>query len=133
MGSYGIGMERILAAAAELYGDEDGLAMPVPIAPFEVLVTPIKVTDPSLRKAADEIYAGLKAKGIDVLYDDRDESPGVRFKDADLIGVPYRINIGRKLAQGKVEVIERKTKKITELPVVDAAQEVAALVKAART
>ena len=91
--------------------------MPVSIAPFEVVVTPVKIGDAALRAAAEEQYAALKQLGVDVLYDDRDESPGVKFKDADLIGIPYRITVGKKLAQGNVEIAERRTGTVTEVPV----------------
>jgi prolyl-tRNA synthetase len=121
MGSYGIGIERVLCAAVELFGDENGIRLPVSIAPFEVVVTPVKSADASLRAAGDELYAALQAAGIDVLYDDRDLSPGVKFKDADLIGVPFRVTIGKKLPQGLVEVVSRDTKKVTEVAVADVA------------
>jgi prolyl-tRNA synthetase len=110
MGSYGIGVERILAAAIELYHDKDGMALPASIAPFDVVVTPVNYADSALRSAAEEIYQSCLALGLDALLDDRDERAGVKFKDADLIGVPYRITIGKKLAQGLVEVVERRTK-----------------------
>lgn len=132
MGSYGIGVERILCAAVELFSDDYGICMPVSIAPFEVVVTPVKVTDTGLRQAADSVYAELKSKGVDVLYDDRDLSPGVRFKDADLIGVPWRITVGKKLAEGKVEIVNRRTKEIEAVPVAEAAAWVADRIAAAR-
>lgn len=121
MGSYGIGLERILCAAVELYADQDGISMPVSIAPFEVVITPVKISDQSLRAAADSLYAELKKLRVDALYDDRDLSPGVRFKDADLIGIPWRIVIGKRLADGFVEIVERRTKRKSEIPVAEAA------------
>ena len=121
MGSYGIGVERILSAAIELYSDTNGMCLPVPIAPFEVVLTPVKASDPSLREAADTLHTELRQKGVDVLYDDRDLSPGVKFKDADLIGVPWRVTIGKKLVEGKVEVVERRTGEKSEIPVAEAA------------
>ena len=118
MGSYGIGIERILCAAVELYHDKDGIVMPVSIAPFTLVVTPINFADAAQNKAAIEIYAAAKSLGIDVLLDDRDaERPGVKFKDADLIGIPYRINVGKKVAQGLVEVVDRRTKVSTDVAV----------------
>jgi prolyl-tRNA synthetase len=117
MGSYGIGVERVLCAAVELYSDKDGMALPVSIAPFEVVLTPVKSSDPALREAADRLYAELQKAGVDVLYDDRDLSPGVKFKDADLIGIPFRVNLGRKLAEGKLELVNRRTREVTEIPV----------------
>jgi prolyl-tRNA synthetase len=121
MGSYGIGIERILCAAVELFHDKDGIVMPSSIAPFTLVVTPINFADPAQHKAATEIYSAAKALGIDVLLDDRDERPGVKFKDADLIGIPYRINVGKKVAQGNVEVVDRRTKQSTDVAVAEAA------------
>jgi prolyl-tRNA synthetase len=132
MGSYGIGIERVLCAAVELYSDVNGIAMPVSIAPFEVVLTPVKSSDATLRAAADQLYAELKRLGVDVLYDDRDLSPGVKFKDADLIGVPFRVNIGKKLTDGKLELVDRRTKQMTEIPVAEAATLVRQAVEASR-
>jgi len=133
MGSYGIGIERILCAAVELYGDTDGIRLPVPIAPYEVVVTPVKSADATLRAAGDEIYVALQAAGIDVLYDDRDLSPGVKFKDSDLIGVPFRVTIGKKLPQGKVEIVERGTRKVTDVAVADVAAVLKTMIEEARS
>jgi len=132
MGSYGIGIERILCAAVELYSDKDGMCLPVSIAPFEAVVTPVKASDPSLKGAAERIYAELKAAGIDVLYDDREMSPGIKFKDADLVGIPYRITVGKKLVSGLVEIVERRGKTMTEVPLTEAAEWVAGKVRAAK-
>jgi prolyl-tRNA synthetase len=126
MGSYGIGIERILTAAIELYHDENGMALPLSIAPFAVIVTPANNSDEAQMAAAREIYGQCRALGLDALLDDRDERPGVKFKDADLIGVPFRITVGRKLATGKVEFTERKTGKSTDVPVAEAAPLIAA-------
>ncbi|MES1262619.1 MAG: proline--tRNA ligase [Acidobacteriota bacterium] len=118
MGSYGIGIERVLCSAIEQRHDENGMCLPASIAPFTVIVTPINNADAGLRAAAEKIYAECLAAGIDVLYDDRDDRPGVKFKDADLIGVPWRITIGgKKLALGLVELYNRKTRETRELPV----------------
>jgi len=132
MGSYGIGVERVLCAAVELFSDKDGMSLPVSIAPFEVVITPVKISDPSLREAADRLYGELQKAGIDVLYDDRDLSPGVKFKDADLIGIPFRVNIGRKLAEGKLELVERRTRTVTEIPVDGAVAAIREAVERAR-
>ncbi len=132
MGCYGIGIERVLCAAVELYADKDGMCLPVSIAPFEAVVTPVKATDPSLKEAAEKIYAELKAAGVDVLYDDRELSPGVKFKDADLIGIPYRITVGKKLTSGLVEIVERRGKAMTEVLAVEAAAWVTGKVAAAK-
>jgi prolyl-tRNA synthetase len=123
MGSYGIDIERILSAAVELYHDTDGIVLPTAIAPFTVVVTPVNIKDDAQRQAAAEIYATFKKAGPDVLLDDRDERPGVKFKDADLIGIPFRITVGKKLPQGMVELVERSPKRSTDVPlgkVVDA-------------
>jgi len=131
MGSYGIGVERILSAAVELYNDSDGMSLPVSIAPFQVVITPVKASDPALRKAGDEIYAALKQLGVDALYDDREESPGVKFKDADLIGIPFRITLGKKLAQGFVEVSERRSKTRQDVPVGEIVDRIVAMIQKA--
>jgi len=115
MGSYGIGLERILSSAVDLYADKDGMALPPSIAPFTVVITPVKYTDDAQREAADKIYNACIDAGLDALLDDRDERPGVKFKDADLIGIPYRVTIGKKLPQGQVEVIERRGKRSADV------------------
>ncbi len=121
MGSYGLGIERVLTAAIELFHDKDGMALPASIAPFTVVVTPVNFSDAAQRSAAQKIYEEAKAGGLDALLDDRDERPGVKFKDADLIGVPYRVTVGKKLAQGHVEIVERRTRQSTDVPVDQAA------------
>jgi prolyl-tRNA synthetase len=130
MGSYGIGIERILSAAIELYHDNDGMMLPPSIAPFTVVVTPVNIADASQREAAEEIYRQCLTLGLDALLDDRDERPGVKFKDADLIGVPFRITVGKKLASGQVELVERRGKKSSDVPVAEAASTVAGRVQA---
>ena len=107
MGSYGIGIERILTSCIEQNHDENGFWLSPEIAPFTVVVVPTNMKDAAVVQAAERIAAELEGAGYDVLIDDRDERPGVKFKDADLVGIPYRINIGKKLAEGKVEVVER--------------------------
>jgi prolyl-tRNA synthetase len=115
MGSYGIGIERILTCAIELFHDKDGIMLPAAIAPFSVVITPVNYAEPLQREAADLLYAECAKFGIDALLDDRNERPGVKFKDADLIGVPYRITIGKKLTDGKVEFTERRTRASVEV------------------
>ncbi len=110
MGSYGIGVERILTAAAEQNCDEEGMFLPRVIAPFEVVITPVNYSDAQQRDVAENIYREMLAAGVDVLYDDRGERPGVKFKDADLIGVPYRVTVGNKVADGNVEIRDRSTR-----------------------
>jgi prolyl-tRNA synthetase len=110
MGSYGIGIERIITAAIEQNHDESGIIWPKSLAPFDVIVTVTNMKDAGLRDAGEKLYKDLQRAGLDVLLDDRDERAGVKFKDADLIGVPYRITLGKKLADGMVELFERSTK-----------------------
>jgi prolyl-tRNA synthetase len=110
MGCYGIGIERILTCAIEQYHDDAGFWLPPNIAPFEVVVTPTNAQDSVLGPVAIEIAEKLSAAGVDVLLDDRDERPGVKFKDADLVGIPYRITVGKKVSEGKVEVFHRSTR-----------------------
>jgi len=114
MGSYGIGIERILTAAIEQNHDAEGFWLPPQIAPFEIVVTPTNFADASIKQAAIEVSEKLGAAGYDVLLDDRDERPGVKFKDADLVGMPFRVTVGRKVSDGKVEVVERSTRKIED-------------------
>ncbi len=109
MGSYGIGLERILTAAIEQSFDANGFSLPPSIAPFDVVVTITNTTDPLLVQAAESVAAELEKHGLDVLLDDRNERAGVKFKDADLIGIPYRINVGKKIAEGKLELVSRST------------------------
>jgi prolyl-tRNA synthetase len=110
MGSYGIGVERIMASAIELHHDADGIIWPKSIAPFDVIVTITNIKDDNLREHGEKLYKDMQRLGLDVLLDDRDERAGVKFKDADLIGIPYRITIGKKAADGIVELFERRTK-----------------------
>ena len=110
MGSYGIGIERILTAAVEQSNDEFGFALPAAIAPFEIVVVPANVGDEKVRTTAEDIANRLSTSGYDVLLDDRDERPGVKFKDADLVGIPYRVTVGKKVTEGTVEVVTRSTR-----------------------
>ncbi|HVJ08214.1 MAG TPA: proline--tRNA ligase [Acidisarcina sp.] len=115
MGSYGIGIERILTATVEQFHDEKGFWLPRSIAPFDVVVTITNTTDTTLVEAGEKIAAELEAAGLDVLLDDRDERAGVKFKDADLVGIPYRVNVGKKTADGKVELVTRATSSSQDL------------------
>jgi prolyl-tRNA synthetase len=112
MGSYGIGIERILTAAIEQSNDENGFWLPPSIAPFEIVVTPTNVGDEKLKSVAENIVQQLEAAGFEVLLDDRDERPGVKFKDADLVGIPYRVTVGKKVTEGTVEVVQRSTREM---------------------
>ena len=114
MGCYGIGIERILTAAVEQSNDENGFWLPLSIAPFEIVVCPTNVKDDVLLKTAVDIATRLEAEGFDVLLDDRDERPGVKFKDADLVGIPYRVTVGKKVTEGTVEVVRRSTREMQD-------------------
>ncbi|MBW2413190.1 MAG: proline--tRNA ligase [Deltaproteobacteria bacterium] len=126
MGSYGIGIDRIMAAAIEAHHDDDGIVWPKSIAPFDVVVSPVKMKDEVQRDAAEKLYAELREAGFEVLLDDRDERPGVKFKDADLIGVPFRIVPGpRALVNGNVEFVTRgdRSGEKEEVPLGDVVEE----------
>ena len=123
MGCYGIGVNHILAGLAETKHDENGLIWPLAIAPYEVILSALDVTDANTLAASEALYADLKAAKVDVLLDDRDQRPGVKFKDADLIGIPLRVNVGGKgLKEGVVELKWRNEKDATKVPVADAAR-----------
>jgi prolyl-tRNA synthetase len=108
MGCYGIGVSRVVAAAIEQSHDENGIVWPVQIAPFHAAVLPLNVSEPKVMEAAQKVYEGLLAKGLEVLLDDRDQRAGAKFKDADLLGLPWRVVVGeKKLAEGKVELKPR--------------------------
>ncbi|HXM21476.1 MAG TPA: proline--tRNA ligase [Terriglobales bacterium] len=114
MGSYGIGIERILTAAVEQSNDENGFWLPPSIAPFEIVVCPTNVKDATLLNTAVDVATRLEAEGFDVLLDDRDERPGVKFKDADLVGIPFRVTVGKKVTEGTVEVVRRSTREMQD-------------------
>ncbi len=121
MGCYGIGIGRTVAAAIEQNYDDKGITWPVPIAPFQVIITPVNVNEESLLKTARDLYDRLTADGVEALLDDRDERAGVKFNDADLIGIPLRVTVGpKKLAEGKVEIKIRKTGVVDEVLLADA-------------
>src|SRR6185295_6650227 len=119
MGSYGIGVERIIAAVVEQQHDDDGIIWPKELAPFDVVVTITNMKQDELREAGEKLYAELQRAGLDVLLDDRDERAGVKFKDADLIGIPYRVTIGKKVADGMVELFDRRAKKSEDVKIGD--------------
>lgn len=126
MGSYGIGIERAMAAVVERCHDDNGIVWPLAVAPFEVVVTVVNPKQEATAEAGTALYEALQGLGIEVLLDDREERPGVKFKDADLIGIPYRVTVGPKgLADGKVEVTRRKTGKSRDVDVRKAAASVA--------
>jgi prolyl-tRNA synthetase len=117
MGCYGIGIERILTAAVEQGNDNDGFWLPTTIAPFEVVVAPVNVKDEAVRNTAEDIAKRLEAAGFDVVLDDRDERPGVKFKDADLVGIPFRVTVGKKVTEGTVEVVLRETREVRNVTI----------------
>jgi prolyl-tRNA synthetase len=117
MGSYGIGIERILTAAIEQSNDENGFWLPASIAPFEVVVVSTNSKDELIRVTSEEVAGKLEAAGFDVLLDDRDERPGVKFKDADLVGIPFRINVGKKVTEGTLEVVQRSTRQTVDVKI----------------
>lgn len=132
MGCYGIGIGRTVAAAIEQNHDENGIIFPIPIAPFHCSVVAVNTKDSGVMAAAEEIYLCLEKLGVEVLFDDRDERPGVKFKDNDLIGIPLRIVVGSKgLAEGKVEMKIRSTGETLSLPLEEAAITVKQLIDAA--
>ncbi len=132
MGCYGIGVGRTVAAAIEQNHDENGIIWPMPIAPFQVLVTMVNPKDDAVREAAERLYAELGQQGIEVLLDDRDERPGSKFKDADLIGIPLRMTVGaRGLKDQALELQERRSGERLMLPIAEAAQILAEKVREA--
>jgi prolyl-tRNA synthetase len=134
MGCYGIGVTRIVAAAIEQNHDKDGIVWPVPLAPYEVAVLELQQDDDNLVATAKKIYEELQAAGIEVIYDDRDERPGVKFKDADLVGIPFRIALGKKgLAEGIVELKRRNGAEVRKIKIAEIVPLVVAEVKKERT
>lgn len=130
MGCYGIGVSRLIAAIIEQHHDEQGIRWPVPVAPYEVIVTPIGKEEAPLSKAI-EIYDALGAQGVEVLLDDRNERPGVKFKDADLLGIPVRITVGsRGLQQGTVELKKRAESESRDIPADEVVSAVVRLLRA---
>ncbi len=134
MGCYGLGISRTMASAIEAHHDADGIIWPAGIAPFEAVIIPVNMKDEAQCSAATTLYADLQSRGVEALLDDRDERSGVKFKDADLIGYPVKIVIGRGLAEGNVEVGLRRDKSSTEaVPVAEAAAHIATLVNRLKT
>jgi prolyl-tRNA synthetase len=129
MGCYGIGVERIMASAIELHHDVDGIIWPTSIAPFDVIVTVTNVKQEEMREPGEKLYRELQRAGLEVLLDDRDERAGVKFKDADLIGIPYRVTIGKKIGHGVVEVFNRATKQSEDVKVDETVERVRKLVR----
>jgi prolyl-tRNA synthetase len=130
MGCYGLGVSRCLAAVVEAHHDEDGIRFPITVAPFEVILILVNPEDAAQRAAAEQLYESLQAHGVEVLYDDRDERSGVKFKDADLIGIPIQVVVGRAVQDGQVEVRLRADKTPDKLPLETAAAQIAERVRA---
>jgi prolyl-tRNA synthetase len=131
MGCYGIGVGRTAAAAIEQNHDDNGIIFPLAIAPFHVIIVPVNNKDAEIMQAAEGLYGSLLEKGVEVLLDDRDERPGVKFKDADIIGIPLRLTIGEKnLKQGKIEIKERRSGEVTVVDLKEAAQRIMAMISA---
>jgi prolyl-tRNA synthetase len=128
MGSYGIGVERIMASAIELHHDDDGIIWPNSIAPFNVVVTITNMKQDYLKSVGEKLYQDLQHAGLDVLLDDRDERAGVKFKDADLIGIPYRITVGKKAGDGIVELFDRRSKQTEDVRIDEVVEKVKDLV-----
>jgi prolyl-tRNA synthetase len=131
MGCYGIGITRTAQAAVEAHHDENGIKWPVPIAPYHLVIVPVNVKDEQQMGAAEKLYAEARRAGVEVIIDDREERAGVKFKDAELIGIPYRLTCGKTLATGEVEFADRATGEKRALPVDGAIAEIKRLVDAA--
>jgi prolyl-tRNA synthetase len=129
-GSYGVGVSRTMAAAVEQHHDASGMLWPISIAPFEVVVVLVDAKNDAQREAAEALYTELREAGVDVLLDDRDDRPGVKFKDADLIGFPVKVVVGKSLSEGTVEVsLRRDAGSKQAIPVADAAASVTEIVR----
>ena len=132
MGCYGIGVTRTLAAVVEQHHDKDGIIWPVAVAPYHVIITLMKPDDEVQLALAEKVHDELSAKGVEVMLDDRDERPGVKFKDADLLGIPVRITVGRMAPEGKVEYKLRRDAEKVEMTAEEAVKAAVALVEAER-
>jgi prolyl-tRNA synthetase len=130
MGCYGIGITRTAASAIERYHDEWGIIWPLAIAPYHVVVTPVNVKDEQQMGVAQQIYDELKKQGVEVVLDDRDERAGVKFKDADLIGFPYRITVGKTISEGQIEFKARAGGDVEKMTPEDAVAKIVDVVKA---
>ena len=132
MGSYGIGVERTMAAVVEFSHDRRGIVWPVSVTPYHVVITVLRADDPGTLAVGERLYEELTGAGIEVLLDDRPERPGVKFADAELIGVPYRITVGpRKLVEGLVELTTRSDLETVEVATAEVTERVTGMVRAA--
>jgi prolyl-tRNA synthetase len=116
MGCYGIGVSRLAQAAVEQHHDQAGICWPLAIAPFEAVIVVANMQDETQQQLGEQLYTTLRASGIDALFDDRSERAGVKFKDADLIGIPWRVVVGRDAASGQVELVERASRETRVVP-----------------
>jgi len=132
MGSYGIGIGRAMAAVAEVHHDDRGLVWPAAVAPYEAVITVASMRDAAAVAAAERLYGEFRGQGAEVLLDDRDARAGVKFADAELVGIPWRITAGRAVADGEVELTERATGDTKRVRIEDAAARVAAALASAR-
>ncbi len=131
MGCYGIGISRVVAAAIEQNHDDNGIVFPVPLAPFTVIIVNLGINEETINNAAEQLYRDLQAAGVEVMIDDRDERPGFKFKDADLLGIPYRVTVGKGFAaSGKVEIKHRRDGKVEELNPEEAVVHLTTLIQA---
>ena len=131
MGSYGIGLERILTAAIEQNHDDGGMMLPASIAPFEAIITPVNLKNDDQREAAEKLYEDCRGRGIDVILDDRSERAGVKFSDAELVGIPYRLTVGKRVSEGIVELVVRSTRQTTDVRLEVASERLAELLQEA--
>ena len=132
MGCYGIGVSRIVAAAIEQNHDKDGMIFPMPIAPFQVMILNLSTKDEDITHAAETLYQKCLDNGIEAIIDDRDERPGIKFKDADLIGIPLRVNVGKNFSKdGQVEIKIRSTGETLSFSAEDAPEKIKKLVEEA--
>jgi len=125
MGSYGIGVERAMATIVEVHHDDKGIIWPVAVAPFEVVVVIAQQDDPAVAEAGEEVYGALTAAGVDVIVDDRPVRAGVKFSDAELVGIPFRVTVGKRgLATGTAELTDRGSGSTVQIPLADLAKHV---------
>ena len=132
MGCYGIGVSRTMQAIVEQHHDEHGIIWPMSVAPYHVIIDLVGIKDETQKALAEDLYAKLQQRGVEVILDDRDERPGVKFKDADLIGIPIRIVVGKKAADGIVEYKLRRGGDVLELSAEEALAKAVELVNAER-
>ena len=130
MGCYGIGVSRVVAAAIEQNHDQNGIIFPLPLAPFQVVILNLGLKSEKITGAAEKLYSDLLQEGVEVLYDDRDERPGSKFKDADLIGIPYRVTVGKTFEkEGSVEIRSRRDGKTETVPFEQTVSSIVSMIK----